>query len=199
MKRFLPLILGIFSLSCSLHRKVPTDQIGPGPLPTRAVLAAPVITTAPALGEHEQIQLAEWRRYSQWSVYAAEIAGMGDKQRKIAYLDAQAALKIEETLDHRLQFLMLASFQTRLRDWPMVEKHLTHLQTDPCFPQALHPWLTVLETRLQFNRGNQAERIRLQRNIRDLRHIQESLRQKIDALSQIETDMGKPETKEQQP
>ncbi|CAM2005383.1 hypothetical protein [Acanthopleuribacter pedis] len=188
------------SLGCAVKQK--TVQQQPAPVPVTTVLAGPVINTAPTLAEHELQQLAEWQTYQRWSRYAGEIAELGEKQRKIAYLDAQAALKIDESLEHRLQFLVLASFQTRLRQWSFIEQQLKQVQADPCLPPALTPWLSVLAARLQLNRGNHRERVRLQRNIRDLRQIQESLRQKIEALSQIEAEMGRPETtttQEQQP
>lgn len=195
-------VLCLLSLACAVKPAPVTPVPNPITQPAAEVTPPPSMPQPAALSTADQRRLTEWHSYATWSHFAAEAAQMGDKQRKIAYLDAEAALKIDASQEHRLRFLILASFQTRLRDWDFVESHLQQLHNDPCFPNELQPWLTVLAARLRQNHGVQDERRQLQRNIRDLRQIQESLRQKIEALSQIETDMGRPpreKTKEQMP
>ncbi len=202
MKQICLGMLCLLSLACAVKPAPRTPVPNPITTPPTVVTPPPSMPEPVGLSLTDQRRLTEWHSYATWSQFAAEAAQMGDKQRMVSFLDAEAALKIDASLEHRLRFLILASFQTRLRDWGFVENHLQQLQDDPCFPNELQPWLTVLAARLRQNHGVQDERRQLQRNIRDLRQIQESLRQKIEALSQIETDMGRPpreETKEQTP
>lgn len=202
MKQLCLGMLCLLPLACAVKPAPATPVPHPVDLPSAITTPPPSKPEPTELSPADQRRLAEWHSYATWSQFTADAALMGDKQRKIAYLDAEAALKIDASQENQLRYLILASFQTRLRDWAFVESHLQELHNDPCFPHELQPWLTVLEARLRQNHGVQDERRQLQRSIRDLRQIQESLRQKIEALSQIETDMGRPpreESKEQQP
>ena len=138
-----------------------------------------------------------------WMAFAGRAAAMGERERKVALLDAKAALKMEDHFENRLRLVVLAGMLPSARNWQTVRQNLDLLGEDPCLPEQLRPWLQVLETRARQSQNLHNELQRLRRSRNEMRRQQADLEKKIEALSRIETEMSRQQTpvdeKEQAP